>query len=71
MWGHWLGRRTEFKKTEGRTCGHRSVVGHPQLNKMLAVDADAGPCGCCTLAITVAGCVVAICVGCTTGTETG
>ena len=30
-------------------------------------DADEGFDGCCTLAITVTGCVVAVCVGCTTG----
>ena len=34
-------------------------------------DADTGLSGCCTLAITVASCVVGVCVGYTTGTEAG
>ena len=36
-----------------------------------SAEADSGSCGSCILAITVAGCVVDIRVGCTTGMETG
>ena len=57
-----VGRKSSVWKSQ--------AVGHPQLCKKLA-DADEGLDGCCTLAITVTGSPVAVCVGCTTGMETG
>ena len=64
--------KVQLKGVEDHLSGSpRLLVIHNYVEVAGCVDDDdEGLGGCCTLAITVTGSPVAVCVGCTTGMET-